>query len=78
LSLAYARQGSAELAIGHLETFMQLTPPNAERQDELGMLYLQASRHREAQAAFERALALDPAYEPARRHLAEVQAGLAP
>jgi hypothetical protein len=48
--------------------------PTSPAWNNLGLLQLQDGRRRDAQDSFERALVLDPRYEPARTNLAKAKA----
>jgi tetratricopeptide (TPR) repeat protein len=67
LGLAYRVKGQDELAIGELEQAREQSPDVADIEAELAEAYLRVGRTDEARRAAERALALEPGHERARR-----------
>ena len=61
-------------AIAHLNAAIQADPNHAESWTNLGNAYFQTAQFREAAAAFERALRINPNLEPARKGLMAARA----
>src|SRR5438034_6186982 len=78
LGVALAQSGEGLAAIQPLEQAVGMEPNNAVAQFNLGQVYRQGGRQREALAAFERALQLRPDYPAAARAAAELRAAAAP
>ncbi len=66
----YERRDSSELARAHFDRAARLEPNASERPWFLGQLLAAEGRLERADQAYRAALALDPAYAPARRELA--------
>jgi protein O-GlcNAc transferase len=69
------RRGHFDLALERLERAIELAPDNAVYHNSLGIAFGQRLRPEEAIAAFRRALAVDPGYQPALANLATVLYG---
>src|SRR5262245_29148851 len=74
LGVALAQWGEGLAAIPPLEQAVAMEPNNAAAHFNLGQVYRQGGRQREALAAFERALQLRPDYPAAARAAAELRA----
>ncbi|MGH9239723.1 MAG: tetratricopeptide repeat protein [Vicinamibacterales bacterium] len=73
LGMALTAQGNSTEAVEVLTRAVALTPNNPAAHDTLGVAWAMQHHLQEAVGAFTRALELDPDYDPARRHLAELQ-----
>lgn len=65
-----AREGNAKQALVEFEKAAKLSPRNAKVQNMLGVVLTQLGQLKEADAAYARALALDPGFVPARKNRA--------
>jgi spermidine synthase len=72
LGFAYASQGRVPLGIEHMERAVQMGPGQAPLWVGLGHRYREVGRRAEAEAAYRRALAIDPGQVQARRALGQL------
>ncbi len=73
IGAAFARVGLIERGLQHLEWAARARPDMVEAQHELGVAYLSLGRPDEAEAAFERAVALAPRWAPPHLALASLR-----
>lgn len=59
-------------ALGHFEAAATLKPGNASPQNSCGRMLVKLGRKEEARARFEAALKISPAFEPAKKALADL------
>src|SRR5215831_3960436 len=67
---AYVRQEQPALAIPILEKLLATAPRDLKARNLLGIALLNAGRREEAAAQFQKALQIDPAFQPALKNLA--------
>src|SRR5262245_60278051 len=77
LGVALAQSGEWLMAVQHLEEAVAMEPGNAAAHHNLGLVYREGKRDREALAAFERALKLRPNYPAAARAATELRKRIA-
>ena len=69
------RAGRVREAVDALQESLQHAPQNPRAWSNLGVAHMMAGRRDDAEAAFRRALELDPTYEPARFNLEKLLQG---
>ncbi|MBI1371516.1 MAG: tetratricopeptide repeat protein [Phycisphaera sp.] len=74
LGMALGRSGAIDKALPHLEAATRLAPDKAVHWFNLGMVYRALHRNDDAAAAFNKALAVDPKFNDARRQLDAMRA----